>query len=289
MNRKEMQNKVIEFLPSRTLKKAIADCGFNLSSLNLVKAVINYVPLLKDRLALLEMFTAAEGKRASELAKKAHAHLTAMRDEFLRDDPEAVFELHVSTREDAWVERYICRSYDAALRMIEGFWLEYADISSNGERESTIYKIVKRRILSDVFSEDELGMCILNGNLEVECVDTWDMRAEAGYDCCYNNDIPFPNFVPDLAPVRYEIPGRFPSYGICIDLTGDAKVGEFYVLNLNSGLMFDKNWDYITESHEHIAPAYVELVSEDELPEKLRQNYRDFIKAQKDGFLPWKL
>ncbi len=289
MNRKLMQDRIVALLPSQTLKKAIADQNYILREIDLVHTVWEYVPLLEDKLKFLNELSFAKGIRASKLARNVCAYLLAMRDEFLRNGPECVYELRIKSEPNSYEEKYICRSYEAALRMIDGFWKEYGHLSDAEEREQTIYHIVKRRILDAAFQEDELGDCMLNGKLEVIYMDDYCVKMQDhGIQYRSMHDVLFPRCIADREPVRYMIPGRFPEYGIAVHLEeGAAQVDEYYILKLNADSNFDWNEDTLFCAHEHIAPPYVELIPAEELPEEMRKNYYKFIKAYENGQLPW--
>lgn len=289
MNTKQIQERIVALLPSQTLKRAIAAQNYTFREIDLVRMAWEYVPLLEDKLEILNELSFAKGKRAAELARNVRAYLLAMRDAYLKNDPEAVYELRIRSAPDSYEEKYICRNYEAALRMIEGFWQEYGDLSGDEEREQAIYSIVKRKILDAVFQEDELGDCMLNGNLQVLCMDDYSVEKEDhGIHYSSMSDVLFPCCIPDLSPVRYTISGRFPEYGVAVHLEKEAaQIYEYYILRLIDDAYFEWNADNTFCAHEHIEPPYVELITADDLPEKKKINYQKFIEAHQNNQLPW--
>ena len=289
MNQTQIQERIVSLLPSQTLRKAIAGQNYILREIDLVRTTWIYVPLLEDKLEILDELSLAKGKRASELAKNVRAYLLAMRNAFLKGSPEAVYELRIKSAPDSYEEKYICRSYETAVRMIEGFWQEYGHLSDAEEREQTIYHIVKRRILDDVFQEDELGDCMLNGELKVIWMDDYSVnREDYGIKNSGMQDVFFPRCIQDLSPVRYVIPGRFPEYGLAVHLDEDAEqIFEYYILKLNADANFEWDENAVFCAHEHIDPPYVECIPVEELPETMQSNYQKFIEAHRNSQLPW--
>ena len=278
-----LRNKILSLLPSSTLKKQISlsDCRF--SDTDLIAIVWKYAADYDERIALLqELEQCFSGELKEYTSKLVHAQ-RFMLDNFIKPDEAAVYELHIKTTPHAYDERYLCRSYDDALRTIPLFYQQYND----HETASTCYTIAKRRVMSGdmTFSEDELGELVLLPGMKVDSVDLYDYSHLAEgcgpeWDCsecnrlcvrCY--DILFPLFVRHGDAVRVRYRDGEECFGI-VFVFEDQPCSEYYVIPLDSNAVRYHDYINIYDAHRHVPAPLVEKISEEELPEKYKENYK---------------
>ena len=161
-----LQNEIISLLPSESLKTQVRLSETRFSDDDLLAIAYQYAPDFDSRIEWLQRLEACFTGELREYTSRLIRGQQRMLESFTAPDENAVFELHIQETPDAYDERYICKSYDAALRMIPLFYREYEFAR---ETAVTRYTIVKRRILSEKtgFTDDSLGEMELLPGLKV--------------------------------------------------------------------------------------------------------------------------
>ncbi len=305
-----MYNEIIELLPSETLKKKIAETGYKFTETELIYIIYEFAKTFEQRKNMLLRFA----ETASAEAAKNAIMLADWQDEIYRNFRENsegyIYELRIR-EEEYCEERFICASYEAALKYIDLYYDEYKDIGVI-ETERSRYQIVKRRVYSgkddEGFSEDGTAECILAAGKKLISVD--DVRlicnrpyevenacAECDFFCPAKVDeILFPCFVKDGDIIKYtekvytgnDLQEQYPShhteehYGIAL-VWDEEPIDYIYTLPFDSNAIKNHKYDETArlEAHDHIHAPLAEVVSIDELDEKMREDYLAYM--ERDG------
>ena len=284
-----VQKEVVSCLWSEDLKQHIVETGFLFSQEDLLSVACQFAPDFAERLRLVELI-AQHCPEVSEHAKKYIAWQQRCMKHFTDHDSGHVYELRIlddPSDRNCCEERYLCESYEAALEMIDGFYRCY-DFAP--EQPTVRYTIAKRCILrkGDPFREDNCGEAILGaGKVLIEVSDIPDQSefgpcpedcVDCPIRCIRNQDVEFPEFLPDRVAVQYRLPNGSIHYGIRLSLNWVGLGCDAYIIPLDSEMMntrgFDAHWG--NHWHEHVPRPNVRSVSPDSLPENLRENYHAF-------------
>ncbi|MBR2048318.1 MAG: hypothetical protein IJ960_06935 [Oscillospiraceae bacterium] len=286
MEPRQLQKEITACLWSDGLRNAIEEKKYTFTEVDLLGIAFHFAPSFEERLRLLKLL--------EDYAPSVSAHAARCIDwqnrslEAFRSNGEGeIYELRIKNEPDAYEERYLCATFDAALEMIDGFWQEY-DFSS--ELKQTRYVIEKRHILrtGEPFQEDSLGECILSAGKVLVSVDGLRDESENGscphdcsdcaISCVANIEVSFPAFLPERTPVRWYAPDGSVKYGVHLNFHHAKEMDFCYIIpfdtELLTGRAYEQHWG--GHWHEHILCPYVEEVPVDELPEKLRENYFGF-------------
>lgn len=291
----DMIDEIVELLPSKDLKAKIRESGYAFSELDLLQIIYGFAPSFEKRLVLLERFarvSSPEIARCVELYSEWQMRLFQL---FCEESDGYIYELHIKEQPDAYDERYICSSYEAALKYIDLYYGEYGDVGSE-ESEKTRYKIVKRRIYTgdeaQGFCEDEMAVCVLGAHktvLSVSDTRQWtpydDYKGECDGDCmdCTKvcpwraDEILFPCFTHDRDAVSYTDHDGNTHFGICFQ-KDESPMDYLYIIPLDSNALRYHAFDEDLQAHEHIFAPLVEVVPLGALDEKMRADYWAYLK-----------
>lgn len=277
----ELQSRIVSLIPSASLKNQIRLTNHRLSDADLLSTAYRYASDYDTRIELLQMleqhFT---GDLRDYTSKLIHVQ-RQMLEVFLEPEDNTVYELHIKDSPDAYDERYLCKSFDAAIRIIPLFFQEY-DCEENS---LTRYTIVKRRILSEEadFSEDELGELVMLPGMRVYSVNMWsfDHQAEECAGQCLNCNHPcadchetiFPQFIRHGDAVKFYDFSGGESYGIAF-VRNNLPCSDCYVIPLDSDAVHYHDFANIHNAHKHIPAPLTERIEEDALPEEMRADYK---------------
>lgn len=281
----ELQSRIVSLIPSTSLKNQIRLINHRLSDADLLSTAYRYAADYDARVELLQMLEQQfTGDLRDYTSKLIHVQ-RQMLEVFLKPEDNTVYELHIKDTPDAYDERYLCKSFDAAIRIIPLFFQEY-DCEENS---LTRYTIVKRRVLSEEadFSDDELGELVMLAGMRVYSVNMWsfDHQAEECAGQCLNCNSPcadchetiFPQFIQHGDAVKfYDLSGK-ESYGIALAFN-NLPCSEYYVIPLDSDAVRYHDFDNIHDAHQHIPVPLTERIEEATLPEEIRADYKACLK-----------
>lgn len=281
----ELQSRIVSLIPSTSLKNQIRLINHRLSDADLLSTAYRYAADYDARVELLQMLEQQfTGDLRDYTSKLIHVQ-RQMLEVFLKPEDHTVYELHIKDTPDAYDERYLCKSFDAAIRIIPLFFQEY-DCEENS---LTRYTIVKRRVLSEEadFSEDELGELVMLAGMRVYSVNMWsfDHQAEGCAGQCLNcnsscadcHETIFPQFIQHGDAVKfYDLSGK-ESYGIALAFN-NLPCSEYYVIPLDSDAVRYHDFDNIHDAHQHIPAPLTERIEEAALPEEIRADYKACLK-----------
>lgn len=281
----ELQSRIVSLIPSTSLKNQIRLINHRLSDADLLSTAYRYAADYDARVELLQMLEQQfTGDLRDYTSKLIHVQ-RQMLEVFLKPEDNTVYELHIKDTPDAYDERYLCKSFDAAICIIPLFFQEY-DCEENS---LTRYTIVKRRVLSEEadFSDDELGELVMLAGMRVYSVNMWsfDHQAEECAGQCLNCNSPcadchetiFPQFIQHGDAVKfYDLSGK-ESYGIALAFN-NLPCSEYYVIPLDSDAVRYHDFDNIHDAHQHIPAPLTERIEEAALPEEIRADYKACLK-----------
>lgn len=291
-----LTQRILDLIPSEGLKRKLRETGFIPADSELLSLAFNYAPDFDTRLGLLrELETEFADEYAAYIKRLVEEQLATL-ERFKKPEPGVVFELHIKEEPDSFDERYLCGSYEAALRLIPLFFKEYGSV----EREFTRYRIVKRKVYcgreDEAFDEDELGEMELLPGRVISSVDLWALHLSAeccrgecfkcGLPCARNWELVFPCFIRHGDAVKWREQSGRVGYGIVLQRE-DAPCEAYYVIPLDSEAVLLRDFDNVHDAHTHILAPLAERIDADELPEKLRAGYfafREYLKTNDDHY-----
>ena len=282
-----MVNEILELLPSTELKAKIKETNHQFKESELLQIIYRYAPSFDTRIDLLERFS---GIANSDVASLAKVYIEYERENFSRfiEAPEGfVYELCIKDTPEAYEEKYLCASYQAALVCIDRFYEEYAHVDTK-ETEKSRYRIIKRKVFSenDTFEEDAYAECVLGPNktlLEVSDFQNYfeNFCEEKGICPPDSDDVMYPCFAKDLALIKYADGEGIEHFGVTLCGASCKKncglIDYLYVLPLDGATIRDHRFEDNFYDHDHIALPKVTLASPDDLDEVMRKNYFDFV------------
>lgn len=279
-----LQDKVVNLIPSVSLRNAIKETGYHLSDITLLATVFNYAPNFDSRIEYLKLlYNSFSGEIKAYTARIIETQ-HKMLDEFVKSESGVVFELHIKDTPQSYDERYLCSSFEAAMKMIPLFYQEYGDEENSLSR----YHIVKRRIFSasdgEEFSEDYIGEVTLLPGEIIYSVEMDGCRAEDCDGLCFDcsrycvsgNDIEYPCFTNDGDAVKYCIEDGIEKFGV-IQQWDDVPADECYIIPLDSMRIRYHDFENVFYAHEHIPSPLVEKISADTLPQKMQEDYLAYL------------
>ena len=287
---KSLYDQVIELIPSNCLKCAIKENQFPLSDITLLSTAYRCAPDYETRLKYLELLRDQFTGKIKEYADSLITSERNMLKGFYEDYPDAIFELHIKESPNSYDEKYLCASIESALKIIPMFYKEYECT----ENELSRYKIVKRRVFSgadnELFSEDWLGDAVfLPGNI-LYSVDAEEYRLNdnCSHDClecdgCLDcNAGEYPCFTKNGDAVEFiDLLDLSKHFGVVLQNDNDP-VNELYIIPLDSERIRYHDFENVFYAHEHCYAPFVEKISPDQLPEKIRKDYFAFLQFIND-------
>lgn len=293
-----MTNKIIELLPSNDLKAEIRRTDYKFSDGQLLQIIYKYAPTFDERISLMERFAEQAEPNIAQLARFFIADQKELLKQFQENDGSFIYELNIKKNPDSYCEKYICASFEAALRCIDGYYEHYSPYVK--ETEQTIYRVVKRKIfdINIEFDEDYYAECNLRAGKVIVSVRDNKRYGDCGFDnsctdcdqiCVWRQDqLTFPCFVKHLDIVRYKSTYTMDGFGLkdyfavclfpenyCVDEC------DLYGIKLDSYAITQRKFDEIHNCHCHPELPRSEVVSPESLDKEMRENYFAFVEYAK--------
>lgn len=280
MELQKLQEILCDMFISEDLKNAIKAAGHTFSEEECLAIIYYYAKNYDERIALWTLLEKA-APSVGDHARLCIEHQFDMLDEMKKCGEGEIYELHIKETPSSYDERYLCASFDDAMRAIDEFYKIY---NFAEETEKTRYSIIKRKIYdsrSCKFDEDYIGECTFGPGKVILDIYTGSRSEykncgdcdECENICAGHTEVIFPNFVERFSPVRfYDAEGEV-KYGIA-PLRQEKYTSEYYIIVLDMIIRPDTDMgNYCFCSHEHILPPYVEKITTDEMAEEVRQRY----------------
>ncbi len=292
-----LYNQIVEWIPSKTLKKAIAESG-RLSDMTMLSAVYYCAPDFAARMGMLGRLAQAFDGALRDFVLRLQKGKILSQLLFSASDEQAVYELIIRESEgdeDRWEKTYLCTSYEAALKQIrQHYEYSYQDDDDWVEDETAFYRIRKRRMFSGTPMEqdtDILGEATFKCGGVLMDVDMWEGLNEEAQTCreeCFacnklcicampddgEHRVEYPCFTKNADAVRFYQDGRW-RFGVVLRWKVEP-TNNCYVIPLDSAAMRYHAFDYIRDEHENIPAPFVDVISAHELPEEMQENYAAF-------------
>ena len=286
---KSLYDQVIGLIPSGSLKKTIKANKYILSDITLLSIAYQCSPDYETRLKYLELLRDQFTGKVKQYAENLIISERNMLKCFYEDYPDAVFELHIKESTNSYDEKYLCASVESALKMIPMFYKEYEGVGF-AENELSKYKIVKRRVFSgadeEPFSEDRLGDAVfLPGNILYSVyVEEYLPMGSCSNNClecdgyCLDCiEVEYPCFTKNGDVVEYiDLLDCSKHFGVVLQ-NNDNPAKDLCIIPLGSDIIHYHDFENVFYVHKHCDAPFVETISPDRLPEKIREDYFAFL------------
>lgn len=280
------QKIVIEKIKSVSLKNAIRNDKTIFQPIELLKIIYKFIEKYEDRVFLLKkMLSVVDDEKMCSYINFIIDELENNLQKLQGDNSNCIFELHIKDTPDSYDERYICKSFNSAIVLIDEFYKEYSCTPDTRAR----YEIVKRKIYDsscDSFSEDFIISCSLDYNKNI--CDICSEQNGYFYQCdgiCYecdllcmsNINIRFPAFVGYKDLVRSQDIAGSVNYGVAWD-DPENQGEECYIIPLDCFALRYGSFDKAHDFHEHVPYPYVEKAYESDLTDEYKNIYNEYMK-----------
>lgn len=283
-----LQKEITELIPSEDLKSKIKESGFVMDDRTLLITVLDCAPDFYSRIEYLEKLVSfTQCKTAKAQAQNIIANQKYIHENFGNVDADTIFELHIKESPQDFDNRYLCKTYQDALNMINAFF-EYYEFEPN---VFTRYKITKRHILSHKFSEDVCGEAEFLWNKSLYSMDDYKLRTEqCNGDCkncemyCLNPDgAIYPIFTSNGDLVKYKTNDGNQQYGVIIWFDNSTDSEYACIIPMNTPYMHYQDFGNAHHSHTHIKQTFIEKADYNTLPTELKEIYWEFSKYIKSN------
>ena len=279
-----MKNRIIDLIPSISLKEAIRRDKSNLDDYTLFKIGYIYSKGLSERLEICNYFLAnSKDEKLKEQITHIVNHLLNGIEEFKKHDENTVYVTRII--EDTFEEHtYFSRTYDEALEKLHAAYL--CDFYDNGIDASELdFGITKRGLypISDPrWADDLIDFLWFNEDFEITNLYFY----HTGYDLLTDEEQtliddrewisnPFPTFFNDGDLVKYR--DRF---GMVRYNQSKYKEAIAYVVWLDNCYIdediYERNSEGfydVLEMHEHVPFCDMTVITKDELPKEIKAKY----------------
>ena len=296
MDHKTLQAEILSCIPAKSLIAKIEALNHSFTERDLLTIAFHYAPTFGEQLRLLGLL-ADHAPQVSGHAGKCISWQKNSLKQLQTQESDAIYELQIKTDPNAYEERYLCSTYEAALEMIDKFHEEYEDVIDNPSQAKYIIKKRMVHSLGQPFCEDQIQECSLSYGKVLVSVDSIVGDTEHGpctgkgcgdckADCILDNEVCFPCAVADRAPIRYLTSKGQWEYGIHLNFDRSQWGYEYYVIPFEGSMLSEKNYDqwWGGHWHEHIPFPLGEEVSVDELSPEHRNRYESFLLWLNDHF-----
>lgn len=282
-----MTQEIIALLPSADLQAKIRETNHQFTENELLQILYKYAPTFHEKLDLLQRFSEVSAPEVSALAKIYLEYENEKLNRFTEASADFVYELCIKETPDEPEEKYLCATYADALSCIDRMYEKYTFCH---ETEATRYTVTKRKIFSgndeindDVYAECELGphktlltvsqyTDSLDCDLDVLCDECTELCR------CRRDEVRYPCFAHEYAIIKYLDYYGKERLGINFCL-GDCCQGlesEYYVIPLHSTTIRERDYEGFFD-HEHIDLPLATLGSIEDLDDRTRKDYFDFV------------
>lgn len=286
-----MTNEIINLLPSQKLKDRIREAGHVFTETELLYIISMYAPSLDRKLDMLSRFAEIASPEAADAARRFMRWYKDNLKAFFDKSDDVVYKVKIW--EDTVPCRFdedfnfICASYEAALKGIDAYYKEYADIGAV-ETPNARYKIIKKHLFTGNESEEDgfpdyLGECWLGeGKILIEADDDsvpYDFSDEDDAISPYDAyDIAVPDIIRNRDIVLYESGNKAKRYGVILEHEPEELSNHLFAVPLDSNYIKHHDFEEAWRDHDHPYAHGAIVVAPDELPEEMRENYFAYMK-----------
>ncbi len=279
----DLQKEITDLIPSKDLKNRIRESGFVMNDHTLLITILDCAPDFHSRIKYLEMFSRLSNCKTAKLqAQNIISVQKCIYKSFDKADENTVFEVHIKEFPNDFDNRYLCKTYQNALDMIDAFF-KYYEFHPN---PLTRCKITKRRILSNTFSEDIMGEAEFTSNKALYSIEDYTIGTEECDGCCkscekyclHPDGAAYPIFTSEGELVKYTTADGNQQYGF-VNWFGDNSPQEYAcIIPIDTPYMHYRDFENACNSHTHIKQTFIEKADCNMLSEELKGIYWDYIK-----------
>jgi hypothetical protein len=282
-----MTQEIIALLPSADLQAKIRETNHQFTENELLQILYKYAPTFHEKLDLLQRFSEVSAPEVSALAKIYLEYENEKLNRFTEASADFVYELCIKETPDAPEEKYLCATYADALSCIDRMYEKYTFCH---ETEATRYTVTKRKIFSgnDEINDDVYAACELGPRKTLLTVSQYTDSLDCDLDVlcdectelcrCRCDEVRYPCFAHEYAIIKYLDYYGKERLGINFCL-GDCCQGlesEYYVIPLHSTTIRERDYEGFLD-HEHIDLPLATLGSIEDLDDRTRKDYFDFV------------
>ncbi len=284
-----MTNEIINLLPSEKLKDKIREAGHIFTETELLYIISLYAPTFDKKIEMLSRFAETASPAVADAAMRFIKFYKAHYDAFFTKNNGAVFKVKIWR--DNIPEKFepdfdfLAASFEAALAGIDKYYPEYEET----ETEKARYKIIKTHLFTgnegkDYEFIDYQGECWLGAGKVLLEVDDESVPYEFSDDndsiSPYNAyDLEVPDFLCNRNIVLYEIGNKTERFGVILEHIPEPLSNFLYAVPLDSKYMLTRNFADAWRDHNHpYAHSIIRVVTPEELPEDMRENYFAYMK-----------
>ena len=285
-----MTDKIIDLLPSPDLKAKIKETSYTFSEFDLLQIIYFYSKSFDDRISMLREFAKISSSYVSALAEAYIDYESEQLRSFEKNDGGFIYELEIKENPDSGHSSYLCASYRLALDCIDSYYAEYGQYGAK-EGEHTRYLISKRRIFSDPkeFDSDTYIVCTLGAgktlislyNCKEDIICNSDLFCEDCQRVCphKHRDLYFPSFIESYDEIIDYFDNGKHIFCVCPDAHNykDKLVEQYFAIPLDSPSIREKRFEDSFYDHIHVPPPNATKATPNDLDEKARKNYFDFV------------
>lgn len=295
---KILHNKVVDLIPSSTLKNKINSINHIFTDVELFVLINNLSHTYDQQLNLLnELFATILDNKLKE-AIQQHIDMKANEFNFFKSESESCF-YDIQAMETSYNgANYCCRLYKDINNFIKLYTKllgkKYANLKYIvKKREFIDYKATKDLLKEELYC-DSYGECEFDRTGKLLKVSIWqieDTRCDQNNcdNCnriCFKNiEINYPSFLDNHELVLY--PDRYDEqvYGIIFTDNMNHYVSQAYIHPLDATYLDRQEYDTGFNSHVHIDYTHIEKADFDKAPKLIKKNYlayKKYLESEKN-------
>ncbi len=273
---KEIHDKIVNLIPSESLKTAIKETHFEFPEIALFRIIDACAPNIEKRIEYYEFLRDNLCGEMAEYVEVCIKYERALLEEFVNNTKNIVFE--VSVRD---YERYIFKDFETAVEFTKHYHtIEHAV-------PVKIYHIAKKKLrgIDDItpnYLEDADLCTVIDGKIR----DIWCETIEYEHYIYKNKDVrkyrwhwneeeEFPKYIALGDVIKY--PDRYGNTKYAIVLIApEEDFDRVKCVKLDSPAVRYRAFDKHFHAHDHPSPYYVEKADVSELDDKMREDYLAF-------------
>ena len=274
-----LQDIVLNKIGTQFFIDEVKKSKYTFSDTDLAYMAYHFTRNLDDRVDLLkQIYELTDDNNLKDMINKAINGIKEEYSNFIKPEENAIFEACIKETPSSWEERYLCKTYEGALKRISLFFEFYRIAIQNDS--SWFY--INKRIAKDCntveeFIEDEIGSMTLLKGLVIQDVKYYPTREEKDKNSdeygFLNIEIKYPEILNNFDIVKYNRGGEV---NFAINII-NFSINDLYLIPLDEDYYDEEDLEFIWDSHLHTELPLIEKISYDQLSEKLKINYDKIV------------
>lgn len=291
---KELEKKIIELIPSKTIKTEIVKQQYHFGEIDLVQIIIEFARYWDEMISLLEeIIQYLDSSKLIQYVEDIIKCEKKSYQDFISNSPNYVYDIVIDNNISS---SYLVPNYNSIKKTIESYLENYNEfIDNDKEINVSVYKRkISNRQTAKEIDENENQEIKLDRNNRIVRIDSNWIDPE-DYDIEFNSikyppifkkyelvslDLKYYDNIDDYKEKEYA-EGKNVCYLIESFGNMNEKNGEACLLYLNSELVKYRNIDLIDEqghlsyfnNHFHLNFGYLEKVDLNSISEKIKNDY----------------